>query len=81
MTASQLAEPLAMSVTGVLKHIRALEDAHLVTTRKVGRSRWCELAPDGLDTAASWMSVRQRTWNGRLDRFQAGLARQADPNA
>ena len=47
-TASELAEPLAMSVTGLLKHLRALEDAKLVTTRKIGRARWCELAPDGL---------------------------------
>lgn len=81
MTASQLAEPLAISVTGVLKHIRALEDAHLVTTRKVGRARWCELAPGGLDTAASWMSSRRRLWDGRLNRFQAGLSRQSDTDA
>lgn len=81
MTASQLAEPLAISVTGVLKHLRALEDAQLVTTRKIGRARWCELSPDGLDPAASWISSRRRLWDQRLNRFQARLSRQSDTDA
>jgi DNA-binding transcriptional ArsR family regulator len=71
VAASKLAEPLGMTVTGVLKHLRALEHAHLVTTRKVGRTRWCQLAPDALDTAATWISSRRRLWDRRLDRFQA----------
>lgn len=80
MTASQLAGPLAISVTGVLKHLRALEEAQLVTTRKVGRARWCELAPEGLDTATSWTSSRRRLWDQRLNRFQARVM-QSDTNA
>jgi DNA-binding transcriptional ArsR family regulator len=71
VAASQLAEPLGMTVTGVLKHVHALEDARLVTTHKVGRTRWCQLTPDALATAATWISTRRRLWDRRLDRFQA----------
>ena len=80
-TASELAEPLAMSVTGLLKHLRALEGAKLVTTRKIGRARWCDLAPDGLHDAVSWMSSRRRLWDKRLNRFRARVSRQSENDA
>jgi DNA-binding transcriptional ArsR family regulator len=44
-TISELAGPFGMSLTGMRKHIRLLEEAELVTTEKVGRVRRCMLAP------------------------------------
>jgi hypothetical protein len=38
---SELAEPFGMSLTGMKKHIRLLEEADLVTTEKVGGARTC----------------------------------------
>jgi DNA-binding transcriptional ArsR family regulator len=38
-TISELAEPFGMSLTGMKKHVRLLEEAELVTTEKVGRVR------------------------------------------
>ena len=38
-TISELAEPFGMSLTGMKKHIRLLEEANLVATEKVGRAR------------------------------------------
>ena len=70
-TASELAAPAGMTLTGVLKHVRALEEARLVETTKVGRVRWCHLTPDALEPAATWIASRQRLWDRRLDRFQA----------
>lgn len=73
---SDLAVPLDMTVTGVLKHVRLLEDARLVSTQKVGRVRWCRLAPaSSFDEAASWIDARRRTLEARLDRFEAHIAR------
>jgi DNA-binding transcriptional ArsR family regulator len=40
-TISELAEPFGMSLTGMKKHIRLLEEAQLVTTEKIGRVRRC----------------------------------------
>src|SRR5579864_652480 len=44
-TVSELAEPFGMSLTGMKKHVRLLEEAQLVTTAKIGRVRTCMLAP------------------------------------
>ena len=40
-TISELADPFAMSLTGIKKHVKVLEDAGLVATEKVGRTRHC----------------------------------------
>jgi DNA-binding transcriptional ArsR family regulator len=60
-TISELAQPFAMSLTGMRKHIRLLEQAELVTTEKIGRVRRCMLAPYAFEGI--------NTWLGRLDRF------------
>ena len=77
VAASDLATPLEMTVTGVLKHVRLLEDARLVSTHKVGRVRWCRLAPaaaSSFDEAAGWIDARRRVLEARLDRFEAHIA-------
>lgn len=66
---SELAAPLRMSLPGVLKHLRALEAAHLVVTRKQGRTRWVQLGHQPLDEAATWIAERRALWERRLDRF------------
>jgi DNA-binding MarR family transcriptional regulator len=38
-------DPFGMSLTGMKKHIRLLEEAELVTTEKIGRARRCTLVP------------------------------------
>jgi len=58
---SELAAPFGMSLTGMKKHIRLLEEAELVTTEKVGRVRRCMLAPYAFEVISTWLQ--------RLDRF------------
>ena len=60
-TISELAEPFGMSLTGMKKHIRLLEEAELVTTEKVGRVRRCMLVPYAFEGISTWLQ--------RLDRF------------
>lgn len=54
---SELAQPLAMALPSVLKHLRVLEQAGLVRTRKRGRTRYCMMEPEPLLTATEWLSV------------------------
>jgi DNA-binding transcriptional ArsR family regulator len=68
-TISELAEPFEMSLTGMKKHVRVLEDAGLVTTDKVGRSRRCSLGPRRLDDAQAWIHTYRANLEGRLDRL------------
>jgi DNA-binding transcriptional ArsR family regulator len=60
-TISELAEPFGMSLTGMKKHVRLLEEAELVTTEKVGRVRRCMLVPFAFEGISTWLT--------RLDRF------------
>ena len=70
---SELAEPVGITVTGMAKHIRVLEDAGLVTTEKLGRTRQCRLGSDRLDDAMAWITFYQRLWERRLDGLDAYL--------
>ena len=68
-TITELAEPFDMSLTGMKKHVRVLEEAGLVTTEKVGRSRRCNLGPRQLDDAQAWIQSYRANLEGRLDRL------------
>jgi DNA-binding transcriptional ArsR family regulator len=69
VSVSELAAPLDMSLPGVLKHVRALEEARLVETQKEGRTRWCRLRRRPLEDAARWIEHRRQRWERRLDLF------------
>jgi DNA-binding transcriptional ArsR family regulator len=77
---SELAEPLDMSLAAVVQHVQVLEKCGVITTRKVGRVRTCELDAGGLLHAERWIAARRRLWEGRLERLEAFL-RAADPGA
>ncbi|MET0714006.1 MAG: metalloregulator ArsR/SmtB family transcription factor [Mycetocola sp.] len=70
-TIGELAEPAGMTLTGMKKHVQVLEDAGLVITEKVGRSRQCRIGAERLDDAMAWISFYQRLWERRLDGLDA----------
>jgi DNA-binding transcriptional ArsR family regulator len=74
-TISQLAEPYGMSLTGLKKHVRVLEEADLVTSRKLGRVRECTLGPRRLDDVERWIDTHRQTLEARLDRLGELLER------
>jgi DNA-binding transcriptional ArsR family regulator len=67
---TELAHPLNMTLPGVLKHVRVLERARLVTTERIGRTRECRLGPKHLDDASRWIAMHQCRWERRLDRLE-----------
>ncbi len=70
-TISELAAPFGMSLTGMKKHVRILEEANLVTTQKVGRTRECRLGPEQMDDVTWWIERHRKRWERRLDRLEA----------
>src|SRR4051812_26007241 len=70
-TIGELAAPTGMTLTGLKKHVQVLEDAGLVTTAKVGRSRQCRLGDERLDGVLTWVTFYQRLWERRLDGLEA----------
>ena len=74
-TISELAEPFGISLTGLKKHVRVLEDAGLVQTEKIGRTRWCTLGPQELDEVQRWIVGYRLVLEERLDRLGELLER------
>ncbi len=74
-TITELAEPFGISLTGMKKHVRVLEEAQLVATEKVGRTRQCSLGPRRLDDVQEWIESYRRMLDERLDRFGELLER------
>lgn len=72
---SDLAEPAGMSLTGLKKHVRILEEAGLVTTEKLGRTRHCRLGPGQLDEAGRWIESYREAWDQRFDRLEQIIER------
>lgn len=64
---SELAETFHMTLTGMKKHVGVLEQAGLVSTRKVGRVRSCTLRPGGLEEGAAWIERYRQLWASRFD--------------
>lgn len=78
---SELAQPLSMSLPAVVQHLAVLEASGLVSTRKEGRVRTCQIEAGALQPAERWINDRRLAWERRLDRLGDYLAKQAqDPD-
>ena len=72
---TELAETFDMTLTGVKKHVRVLEDAGLVQTKKVGRVRTCTLGKRRLTAEAAWIAKYQQMLEAQLDSLGEFLER------
>jgi DNA-binding transcriptional ArsR family regulator len=64
---TDLAEKFHMTLTGMKKHVGVLEQAGLVTTKKVGRVRTCKVRPRQLEEEAAWIERYRQLWGVRFD--------------
>ena len=76
-TVGELAEPFAMSLVAVSKHLKVLETAGLVRRRVDGRKHYCTLAPEMLTGALDWIAIYRNFWDQRMDAL-AGLIENVD---
>ena len=64
---TDLAQRFHMTLTGMKKHVGVLEQAGLVTTRKVGRVRTCTLGRRRLEEEVMWIERYRQLWAARFD--------------
>ncbi|HEU4562098.1 MAG TPA: metalloregulator ArsR/SmtB family transcription factor, partial [Longimicrobium sp.] len=64
---TELAEQFRMTLTGMKKHVGVLEQAGLVTTKKIGRVRTCQLGPRRLEEETAWIESYRQRWDERFD--------------
>ena len=68
-TVSELAAPFDMQLPSFVLHLSVLEQSRLVTSKKRGRVRTYELAPERFKVVEDWVTARRQAWEARLDRF------------
>ena len=68
---SRLAEPFAIKLAAVMKHLDVLGDAGLITRQKSGRVVTVSLKPTALREARDWIARYERFWAPRLDKLVA----------
>ncbi len=72
---SDLAQSFGMTLTGIKKHLRVLEETGLVATEKIGRVRHCRLGPRRLENETNWIEKYRQMVEARLDRLGDFLER------
>jgi DNA-binding transcriptional ArsR family regulator len=74
-TVGDLAEPHAVSLPAISRHLRVLEDAGLLEQTPDGRVRRCALQARPLSAAFGWIVQYRLFWEDTLDRMAADLER------
>jgi DNA-binding transcriptional ArsR family regulator len=81
LSISELAQPFAMSLPAIMKHLDVLSDAGLVARQKDGRVVSCRLMAAPMEDAMNWLDRYLRFWNAQLDRLAAFVEKQPCPPA
>ena len=75
-TVTELAEPFAMSLPAVSKHLKVLERAGLITRGRSAQWRPCRLEAEPLGEASAWLERYRQLWEHSFDRLADHLAQQ-----
>lgn len=69
-TISELAEPYAMSLAAIAKHVSVLEKAGLITKRRSGKEKVVQIQPATIQVAAKYLSEYEKLWSVRFDALE-----------
>ncbi len=72
-TVGELAEPFAVSLPAISRHLKVLERAGLIARDREAQWRPSRMQTEPLDEAVEWMHSRKQTWEGRMDRLDTHL--------
>jgi DNA-binding transcriptional ArsR family regulator len=73
VSVTELAEPFAMSLPGISKHLKVLERAGLIVRGRDAQWRPCRLEPRPLKDAADWLEHYRAFWEASFDRLESYL--------
>jgi DNA-binding transcriptional ArsR family regulator len=81
ISVSELAQPFAMSLPAIMKHLDVLSDAGLVARAKTGRVVACRLTAGPMEQAMDWLNRYQRFWLESLGRLAAFVEEEQWPSS
>ncbi|CAN5403749.1 metalloregulator ArsR/SmtB family transcription factor [soil metagenome] len=74
ISVTELAEPFAMSMPAISRHLKVLEHAGLVTRGRAAQWRPCRIEPAALREVDEWLETYRHFWEVNFDRLEAYLA-------
>ncbi len=72
-TVLELAEPFAVSLPAISKHLKVLERAGLITRSRDAQRRPCSLRGESLSAVVEWAEHTKGAWEARFDRLDVYL--------
>ena len=72
-TVTELAQPFAMSMPAITKHLKVLERAGLISRSRDAQWRPCKIEAKGLKPVVDWVEDYRKIWEQRMDRLEAYL--------
>ncbi len=69
----ELAQPFAMTMPAISKHLKVLEGAGLIERGRKAQFRPCSLKVEPLKQAVDWLEEHRKEWEARFDRLDAYL--------
>jgi DNA-binding transcriptional ArsR family regulator len=73
LSVSEISEPYRLTFAAISKHLKVLENAHLVVKRRRGREQMVRMSPKTIESAASYLEEYKRLWENRLDALEEYL--------
>jgi DNA-binding transcriptional ArsR family regulator len=70
-TVLEIAEQFSMSLNGISKHLKVLEQAGLISREINGRTHYCSLEAEPLHEAGEWIGYYRQYWEKRLDALES----------
>ncbi|MGC5018255.1 ArsR/SmtB family transcription factor [Micromonospora sp. DT47] len=80
-TVTELAEPFAISLPAISRHLKVLEHAGLISRTRAAQWRSSSLNPEPLREATAWMERYRQFWDTNFDRLDAHLKRMQQAQA
>ena len=74
-TVNELAEPFAISLPAISRHLKVLEHAGLISRSRDAQWRRSSLEADALREATGWIEPYRQFWDSNFDRLDAHLKR------
>lgn len=71
---SDLAEPFAMTLPAITKHLKVLERAGLISRGRDAQFRPCHLEAKPLQEANAWVGQYRQFWEESFDRLEVYLS-------
>jgi len=81
MAVTDVADPFAMSLAAISKHLAILARAGLINQEKRGRVKWCKLEPLALRNPSIWMESFGQFESVNLDAFERFLGTELAPDS